>query len=36
MALTVGVGTIMDAEEVMILATGPKKPALCTMRLNAA
>lgn len=24
-ALTVGVGTIMDAEEVMILATGPKK-----------
>jgi len=25
MALTVGVGTIMDAEEVMILATGPKK-----------
>ena len=25
MALTVGVGTIMDADEVMILATGPKK-----------
>lgn len=24
-ALTVGVGTIMDAEEVMVLATGPKK-----------
>ena len=24
-ALTVGIGTIMDAEEVMILATGPKK-----------
>ena len=25
MALTVGVGTIMDADEVMIIATGPKK-----------
>ena len=25
MALTVGVGTIMDAEEVMIMATGAKK-----------
>lgn len=27
MALTVGVGTIMDADEVMIIATGPKKAA---------
>ncbi len=34
-ALTIGVGTLLDAEEVMILATGHQKHWQCKLQLKA-